>query len=98
MSVCVLTITSRSRCCRDKKKALLRSGVVPQIVNVVFNIMAEPYEDEDDEEIDEDEAPVPVHAGFIIQSFAMHLSATVCMNADLIQSFSRVHRAAPACY
>lgn len=64
----------------DKKKVLLRSGVVPQIVQAVFGIMAEPY-DADDDDRDEDEAPVPVHAGFIIQSFAMHLSAQVCATA-----------------
>lgn len=60
----------------DKKKVLLRSGVVPQIVATVFNIMAE--ETDPDEEFDEDEVPVSVHAGFIIQSFAMNLSAQVC--------------------
>lgn len=60
----------------DKKKTLLRSGVVPQVVGAVFNIMAEPY-DPEDVDADEEEVPVPVHAGFIIQSFAMHLSAQV---------------------
>lgn len=56
----------------------MRSGVMPQIVQAAFNIMSEPVdvEDVDDEE---EETPVPVVAGLVIQSFSMNLSAQVSL-------------------
>jgi hypothetical protein len=59
----------------------MRSGVLPQIVQAAFNIMSEPVdvEDVDDEE---EETPVPVVAGLVIQSFSMNLSAQVGFSLD----------------
>lgn len=39
--------------------------------------MAEPVEDEED--MDEEETPVPVHAGLLINAFSMNLPAQVCV-------------------